>query len=163
MKLSRASTYALYGVTYIAGQTGDRYIPLSEIHQRRGVPEKHLAKIFQTLVKAGLLVSARGVRGGFALARPATEISPLDVIEAIEGRISEQGCMLLVEECDRDSACKIDSVWRRAQHQMLTVLRGAKISELVSTNSEDMCPPVLKLSRKPESPADPPEGSELPC
>jgi len=148
MKLSRASTYALYGLAYIAGQTGERHIPLSEIHDRRGVPEKHLAKIFQTLVKAGILTSARGVRGGFRLARPAESVSPLDVIEAIEGHIPESGCMLLVEECDRETACRINAVWRRAQHEMLEVLRNSTIAQMAGASADDLRPPVVKLGAK---------------
>jgi len=159
MKLSRASTYALYGLAYIAGQEGERYVPLSEIHEKRGVPEKHLAKIFQTLVKAGLLVSARGVRGGFSLARSPEAISPLDVIEAIEGRIPDSGCMLLIEECDRDTVCRINSVWRRAQNEMLTVLRSTTIADLIGRSPEDLRPPVVKLGEKTPSGPTPSAGT----
>ena len=130
MKLSRATTYAYYGLSYIASQDTGRFVPLSEIHQRYGVPEKHLAKIFQTLVKAGLLESARGVNGGFTLAKPAAQISALDVVQAIEGPIQETGCLLLREPCQTDAACRINGIWRRAQHQMLTVLRDATIADM---------------------------------
>ena len=78
---------------------------MSEIHACYGVPEKHLAKIFALLVKAGLLESARGVRGGFALAKKPEDISPLDVIQVIEGPLDEGGCLLLGEPCERDSSC----------------------------------------------------------
>ena len=63
MKISRAATYALYGLAYLAGQPPGRFVPLSEIHKRYRVPEKHLAKIFRLLVNAGILASARGVKG----------------------------------------------------------------------------------------------------
>lgn len=132
MKLSRASTYAFYGLSYIASQQSGRVVPLSEIHQYYKVPEKHLAKIFQTLVRAGILVSSRGKTGGFALARPAEQISPLDVIQAIEGPVEEEGCLLLQEECGQHASCRINSVWRRAQHQMLGVLRQATLADLIT-------------------------------
>ena len=146
MKLSRASTYAFYGLAYLASRPLGVIVPLSEIHEHYGVPEKHLAKIFQTLVKAGILESARGVNGGFALARPAAKISPLDVIQAIEGPIQEGGCLLLQEPCEQDHRCRINSVWRRAQRAMLTVLR--------ETTLEDMAePPPRPLLRPPRSKA----------
>ncbi len=131
MKLSRASTYAFYGLAHLASQADNSLIPLSEIYEQYGVPEKHLAKIFQQLVKAGILRSARGVNGGFALAKAAKEISPLDVIEALEGRVAETGCLLLQEPCDRDTACRINAVWRRAQHAMVKVLREATLVDMV--------------------------------
>jgi Rrf2 family protein len=132
VKLSRASTYAFYGLSYLAAQAPGRLVPLSEIHRHYGVPEKHLAKIFRQLVRASVLVSARGVQGGFALARPAERISPLDVIEAIEGRL-ETGCLLLGEPCEHDVACRINAVWRRAQHAMIGVLRGATLADMVQS------------------------------
>lgn len=150
MKMSRASTYAFYGLAYIAAQEPERFVPLSEIHGARGVPEKHLAKIFQSLVRAGMLESARGVRGGFRLARPAREVSPLEVIEAIEGPVPTGGCLLLVEPCDRDSACRINEVWRRAQRRMLDELRRSSIAEMVGTHDEDFRPPIPLSARAPQ-------------
>lgn len=130
MRLSRTSTYALYGLSYLAGQPAGRFVPLSEIHRHYGVPEKHLAKIFQVLVRAGILTSARGVQGGFALARPADRISPFDVIEALEGPF-DVGCLLLGAPCEHEVACRINGVWRRAQHAMLAVLRQATLADMV--------------------------------
>ena len=130
MKLSRASTYAFYGLSYLAGQPRGRYVPLSEIHDRYGVPEKHLAKIFLGLVRAGLLSSARGVGGGFTLAKAPERISALDVLQIIEGPIDESGCLLLGEPCEHDAICRINQVWRRAQHQMLSVLRRATLADM---------------------------------
>ncbi len=144
MKLSRASTYAFYGLSYLAGESPGRLVPLSEIHNRYGVPEKHLAKIFLTLVKAGILTSARGVNGGFALARPANKISPLEVIAALEGPISDSGCLLLAEECEHHTVCRINAVWRRAQHQMLAVLRKATLADMVQPKS--FRPPRAKVT-----------------
>jgi len=146
MKLSRASTYAFYGLGYLAGQPAGRLVPLSEICERYGVSDTHLAKIFQTLVKAGLLESSRGVNGGFALAKPANKISPLDVIQAIEGPIVEAGCLLLREPCERDSVCRINALWRRAQHQMLTVLRQATLADMAEQPGDTFRPPGTKLT-----------------
>ncbi len=148
MKLSRASTYAFYGLAYIAGQPEGRFVPLSEIHNRYDVPEKHLAKIFQLLVKAGILESARGVNGGFALAKPANRISPLDVIRILEGPIRESGCLLLEEDCDFHGTCGINAVWGRAQHAMLTVLRQATLADMADAPGKRIRPPLVKLHRK---------------
>ncbi len=144
MKLSRASTYAFYGLSYLAAQAVGRVVPLSEIHKAYGVPEKHLAKIFQSLVRAGLLTSTRGVLGGFALARPAGQISAFQVIEAVDGPVGESGCLLLGEPCERDTVCRINAVWRRAQHQMIAVLREASLDDMAPAAGQIIRPPRLK-------------------
>ena len=146
VKLSRATTYALYGLSYLASQPPGRFVPLSEIHRHYGVPEKHLAKIFQLLVRGGLLSSARGVQGGFALARPPEQISPLEVIEAIEGPF-DVGCLLLGQPCAHDVACRINTVWRRAQHAMLAVLGQASLAEMVQ--SRRFQPPRARAESQP--------------
>jgi Rrf2 family protein len=148
MKLSRASTYAFYGLGYLAGQPAGRFVPLSEVTERYGISETHLAKIFQTLVKAGLLESARGVNGGFALAKPSNQICALDVIQALEGPIVEAGCLLLGEPCERDSVCRINAVWRRAQHQMLTVLRQATLADMAESRDDPFRPPHTKVAEE---------------
>jgi Rrf2 family protein len=84
------------------------------------------------LVRARILDSARGVQGGFMLARAPETISPLEVIEAIEGKM-DVGCLLLGEPCKHDVACRINAVWRRAQHAMLSVLREATLAEMVQS------------------------------
>jgi Rrf2 family protein len=145
MKLSRASVYAFYGLAHIAAQPERRYVPLSEIHERYGVPEKHLAKIFQVLVKAGILESARGVNGGFALAKAPNQISPLDVVRALEGPIDESGCLLLQEKCESHGVCRINAVWRRAQHAMLVVLRQSTLADMVEDPKRPLRPPLVGL------------------
>jgi Rrf2 family protein len=143
MKLSRASTYAFYGLTYLTTQR-DRVVPLPEISSRCGVPEKHLAKIFQMLARAGILTSARGVNGGFAFARQPEQISALEVIETVDGPVADSGCLLLGVPCDRGGVCRINAVWRRAQHQMLAVLREATLADMTPAETVPIRPPRPK-------------------
>lgn len=136
VKLSRASTYAFYGLVCIAEQPPGSVVPLSQIGTHYKVPEKHLAKIFQLLVKAGVLRSVRGTNGGFALAKQPDQISALDVIEIIDGPSIGRGCLLLEEPCEIDSVCRINAIWRDAQQQMLSVLRSATLADMVTPASE---------------------------
>jgi Rrf2 family protein len=156
MRLSRASTYAFYGLSYITSKPAGTVVALSAIGQGYGVPEKHLAKIFRFLVRAGILTSVRGVKGGFALARPATEISPLEVIEAVDGPVPDTGCLLLGEPCNRAGVCRINALWRRAQRQMLAVLREASLADIAPEPGQVIRPPQLRRrTRVPGSSGDP--------
>jgi Rrf2 family protein len=85
MKLTRASSYALHAVAYMAEQKIDRPMASHKIAHARGIPERFLLKVLKPLVAARLLMSIKGPNGGYRLARPASNISILEVIEAVEG------------------------------------------------------------------------------
>ena len=86
MKLTRASSYAIHAVLYMAQQDEDGG-PVASHHiaKAQEIPERFLLKVLKPLVSAGLLLSLRGPNGGYRLARPAGKISLLEVLEAVEG------------------------------------------------------------------------------
>ncbi len=88
MKLTRASSYALHAVAYMAGQQ-KKDLPVAShiIAQKRGIPERFLLKVLKPLVSAQVLFSVKGPNGGYRLARPPSDISVLEVLEAVEGPI----------------------------------------------------------------------------
>src|SRR5438067_2030889 len=90
MRLTRASSYALHAVAYMAQQKSDRPIASHKIAQERGIPERFLLKVLKPLVSARVLTSIKGPNGGYKLARPATEISVLEIVEAVDGPIRGQ-------------------------------------------------------------------------
>jgi Rrf2 family transcriptional regulator, cysteine metabolism repressor len=71
-------------------RSGDRPVPISVVAERRGIPVQFLEQLFSTLRRGGLLISQRGVKGGFRLARPAEQITVLEVVQALDGRIGEE-------------------------------------------------------------------------
>ncbi|MCS6976842.1 MAG: Rrf2 family transcriptional regulator [Gemmatales bacterium] len=87
MRLTRASSYALHALVHIATAKPSQPTPSHEIAKAHQIPERFLLKVLKPLVGAGLLHSVKGPRGGYRLARPAREISLLEVIEAVEGPI----------------------------------------------------------------------------
>src|SRR5438270_4771663 len=90
MKLTRASSYALHAVVFMAAQKDDRPIASHLIAQARGIPERFLLKVLKPLVSAQVLHSIKGPNGGYRLARAANEITMLDVLEAVDGPIRGQ-------------------------------------------------------------------------
>jgi Rrf2 family protein len=71
-------------------RSGEGPVPISAVAQRREIPVQFLEQLFSTLRRAGLLVSQRGVNGGFRLARPAEEITVLEVVQALDGKIGQE-------------------------------------------------------------------------
>jgi Rrf2 family protein len=145
MKVSRASTYALYGLGYLAGQPPDRWVPLSEIGKKNSVPEKHLAKIFQSLVKAGVLRSERGAKGGFALKPTARRLPLLSIIEIVDGPTRTPGCLLHQHPCDEVLACPLHRVVRTAEEGMLKSLRKTTVGDIAHTGRSNSAPPHPQL------------------
>ena len=87
MKLSRASGYAVCALVYLAGAEPGEPSASHTIAQVVGMPERFLLKVLGTLARTRLVLSLRGPFGGYRLARPAKDISLLDVVEAVEGPI----------------------------------------------------------------------------
>ena len=87
MRLTRAATYALNALAYMATQKKDGPIASHIVAQKRGIPERFLLKVLKPLVSAQVLLSVKGPNGGYRLARPANEITILEVLEAVDGPI----------------------------------------------------------------------------
>jgi Rrf2 family iron-sulfur cluster assembly transcriptional regulator len=87
MHLNRGVEYGVEGLTYLARAGGERSTLLREVSRATSIPETFLSKIFQRLVRSGLIRSRRGFRGGFLLARPASQITLREVVEALQGPI----------------------------------------------------------------------------
>lgn len=130
MRLTRAGDYALRGMLYMASLPSGQVVTLQEISEKKDVPRGFLAKIFQTLTRAGLVRSFPGVGGGFVLARPARLISMLDIVEAVEGPIFLNRCLIRKGECQFVGTCSAHPVWKKAQGKLTEVLRGADLESL---------------------------------
>ncbi len=130
LRISRKIDYGLRAMIYLASIPSDAVVPFREIARQMMVPEDFLAKILKTLVDQGLVKSTRGPHGGYALARPATDISFLQVIEAVEGPIAINVCLDGDDPCGKMEACTMVGVWARGQEKMLEVYRQVKLAEL---------------------------------
>ncbi len=96
-QFSEAVSLALHSMVLLS----ESRVPLTvrEMAEKTGASFHHLAKVFQRLRRAQLVVSTRGPRGGFTLSRPPERITLLEVYEAIEGPVSERICLLGGPEC----------------------------------------------------------------
>lgn len=103
---------------------------IDEISAAKHIPKGFLAKILQSLAKVGLIRSRQGARGGFALARKPDQISILEVIEIIEGKIAFQKCL---EEpgCEKSETCTLSAVFEAAQNQVVQVFSQMTLQDLM--------------------------------
>src|ERR1700722_19874668 len=130
LQISRKIDYALRAMIYLASIPLDRVAPFREIAKSMETPEDFLAKILKTLANNGLVQSTRGARGGFRLAKPARDISFLEVIEAVEGPVTINLCLEGKSSCHLSPSCTMYGVWKEGQERMLEVYRAATLDTL---------------------------------
>jgi len=130
LQLTKDGEYAVRAVLFLASQPLGKISLISEISKVQDVPKSYLAKIMQHLVKVGLVNSRRGAKGGFFLARPADRITLRQTIEAVEGPIYLNVCLIRKGECPRDEICPVHPVWREAQEKLFSVLESKTMAQL---------------------------------
>lgn len=130
MELTRKGEYAIRGIVYLATRPIDQVCLLSDIASAVDVPPTFLAKIFQQFSKIGLVKSYRGTGGGFILGRPPEKITLLEVVEAVEGPIIPNRCVINSGECPRDTTCNVHPVWINVQKQVRDILCAVTLKEL---------------------------------
>lgn len=91
ISVTSKSRYAVVAMAELARTAEDRPVPIATVAERRGMPVQFLEQLFSTLRRSGLLESYRGMRGGYTLARPADQITVLEVVQALDGKVGEEG------------------------------------------------------------------------
>lgn len=130
MRVSRSTGYALLAVGYIAKNQGDGVVLSQDISSQYDIPLEYLLKILQQLVRANVLRSKRGPRGGFSMAKPANKITMLEVIEAVDGPLT--GELNLTDQAGNDSyAVKAEQTYNKAIAQARSVFQKMKLSALL--------------------------------
>jgi len=137
MQITRASDYAVRVMVHLAGLPAGSRVRQSELSKATDVSGHFLSKVLQQLVRSRLIWSQRGSGGGFALAVPATNVSLLDVVEAIEGPVRLNQCIEEGPSCDRKSWCPAHRVWAEAQAAIVTVLGAASMASLARSAKSD--------------------------
>jgi len=130
VRLTRAGEYAVRGMVYLSQQPRDGLTLISDIAKAQKVSASFLAKIFQGLAKAGLVESQRGAAGGVSLGRPPERISIRNIVEAVEGPVAINRCLLAKDACERARTCPLADVWREAQEKLLEVLASVTLDRV---------------------------------
>jgi len=125
---SRTSEYALQALLYLSLQQAGLPIQQKDIADAIQVPPHFLGKILQALVKKGLVHSLKGKNGGFALGKKASEISVMQIVQAIEGDNFLCGCILGLSECLDEEPCPLHFKWKPIK-QNITKLLEKRLSQ----------------------------------
>lgn len=131
MRISRSTGYGLVAVGYIARHGTEGAVLAARISKDYHIPLEYLLKILQQLVRAGVLRSKRGPRGGFFLARPAEEISLVEIIEAIDGPIVSP--LHLAEQTGNEPfSLRMEQVCTKGANEARAVYEKAKLGRMLA-------------------------------
>jgi len=137
MKLTRATNYAVRALVAVSRNGSVRRSDLHTLAGEMGAPSAFLGKVLQRLKHAGLLEGVRGAHGGYVLARPASQITIRDVVEAMEGRTSLSACLSREDRpgtkpCPRARSCGARKLWSRLEERLNRVFESETIGRLAA-------------------------------
>ncbi len=138
MKLTRAGEYAVRCVLFMATRGMDETVNRREVAEAMDIPFQFLGKVAQQLARAGIIEIRQGAKGGLRLASPPEEISLLRVVEAIDGEIFLNDCLLRPDSCVRTGTCGVHKVWAKARRRLRETLEGVTFDVLAE---EEGCLP----------------------
>ena len=128
-RLPEAASLGIHAAVLLAGGQ-DQLVSAGDLAEQLKASEAHLAKVMQRLVRGGLVHSTRGPKGGFALARPASEVTLLDVYEAVEGEVEPARCVFGEPVCGRKS-CVFGGLTEELDARFRGYMTRTRLSDLV--------------------------------
>lgn len=131
MLYSKSTEYAIQAMIYLAEHEDDGLSMVSTIAEAYEIPKHFLAKLVQTLTRSHLVKSYRGRNGGIKLGRPASEITMLQVVNAIEGLPPEQEmCVIGLDVCSEDVVCPLHNQWQHIKDLVKHTLHSQTLAAL---------------------------------
>ena len=130
MEFTSKSEHAIHGIYYLSNKPENSITYVSEIAREQNVSESYLAKIFQSLAKAGIVNSYRGSNGGYTLSRMPEKINLKEIIEAAEGLNPIFNCSGVKSNCSINIHCMIQDTFHEAEIKMFEVLENVTMKNI---------------------------------
>ncbi len=148
LRLSKLTDYATVILSYMAQNNSDIHAAL-EIGEATGIARPTVSKVLKILLKAGVLSSVRGAKGGYILARSPEKITVATVISALEGPIALTECSQSHKGCDQASGCHIQGNWNLINQKIFNALESVTLADMILPvrQPEEIIIPVSSLYR----------------
>jgi len=142
LKMSRLTDYGTNVLAYLAG-AGEAVHSANAVAEHTGLSPATVSKVLKLLARAGLVNAHRGAQGGYALARPAEDISASDVIDALEGPLALTECAQVAGSCELESTCLVGGAWQSINVAIRRALSDISLAELATLEAGQ--PPRIDL------------------
>ena len=152
MNFSRECEYAVRGMATLAGASPGQALTLQEVAAQDNLPPGFLSKIFQKLVRHGLIRSHRGLQRGYTLAHPAPEITLRQILEAIEGPDLFDRCVFSHRRCGEEGQCLIHPYWRRVRGDVTKLFQEVSLCDLAAS-ARQQAGEAAPAEDRPDEPA----------
>lgn len=136
MIITRATEHSITAMLYLAAQHPNPVISKREICKAEGITPAFLTKILQPLIHSGLVMSKRGVAGGFRLARDPKEITIWDVMKAVEEPLALNVCLTHENTCDRVRYCPVHDMWTEVRDTMEKIFSRKNLAQIAKERQE---------------------------
>ena len=137
LRVSKLTDYATVVMTVLAGVRdaggADEVLSAQDLAERARLELPTVSKLLKQLAHAQLVVSSRGVNGGYRLARPAQQITIADIVTAMEGPIGMTECGAHAGLCDHESHCGVRVNWQRINQAIAQALANVTVADMVKT------------------------------
>lgn len=131
IRITKQTDYGIVLLTHLATQP-DRHLNAPELAAETQLPLPMVSKILKLLVREGLLVSHRGVKGGYSLGRLPEEITMAEIISSLEGPIAITECIEIASDCSHEQLCPVRSNWQRINEAVRGALEGITLAEMTN-------------------------------
>ena len=138
LSIARHTDYAARLVLHLAAVGDNEQVSIREVAEARLLPMPFVRRLVGRLIEANILSSVRGAGGGIRLARPAAEISLLDIVEAMEGGVALNRCVHDPQGCPLAGRCPIQCVWSAVNRQITESLSAVRFDALARTSPEHL-------------------------
>ena len=133
LELTRRGDYAVRAMLALGQHSGAAWLSVPAVSAAMVIPERFLPRVMADLVEAGLVIGRRGRTGGYQLARPAEQITLLDIISAAEPGPDVRVCILRGGPCGVDGRCAVHDAFSGAREAMLEHLGATSLADVVRT------------------------------
>lgn len=135
LRLDRKADYSVRATLLLARAYGSGRRKARQIARVMDIPERYVPQIMAPLVRRGIARATAGPDGGYELARRPRDVSLLDVIEAADGPLQGDRCLLEGGPCDWDQVCPVHDAWLRAYESLARELRRTTFDELAKQDA----------------------------
>lgn len=132
MLLNKTSENAIKIVFFILDRSRGEYLQIRPIADQLELPYYQTAKIVQTLIRAHVLISCTGPKGGVRLNENAEALSLMQIVEIFEGRDLLNKCFLNIEDCRAKTPCMVHHLWQKTKLPLATFLKDTPLEQIIS-------------------------------
>ena len=144
IKISKLADYGIVLMSYVARAGNGEVFTARELAAHAQLPLPTVGKVLKSLSRGGLLVSHRGVKGGYSLSKPADEVSITEMVAAVDGPIALTECSSSAPSlCELEDCCPVRTNWQKINQAVVTALSTLTLADMT-------CPMSRKLGQREE-------------